>query len=155
MGVSSPCSRIIGGLWVVMWRSDAPRSTISRRKASMDGIAVRKAGCVPRRAARASSLYGALAVENASTRYFVKRVSNSNVRRVEEVSVLVRGGGTVVLGVREDPAPAPQPHTLTATEPCTPAAVDGGRQARLRAGAQCGSLYAAPRCTGRDERARS
>ena len=39
-GVSSPWSRIIGGLCVVTCRSDAPRSIISRRKASMDGIAV-------------------------------------------------------------------------------------------------------------------
>src|SRR5262245_60353387 len=44
---SSPWSLIIGGLFVVRCRSDAPRSIISRRNASMLGMAREKAGSVP------------------------------------------------------------------------------------------------------------
>ena len=45
-------------------RSDPPRSTISRRNASIDGIAGRKAGCVPPHAAYAAHVSGEATVDS-------------------------------------------------------------------------------------------
>ena len=58
---------LIGGLFIVRCRSDPPRSTISRRKASIDGIAGRKAGCVPPHAADAARV-PAPATDDSPTR---------------------------------------------------------------------------------------